>query len=855
MSPSMCTTSDQLQLQYQYYQPGDLEIGEITSQLFSVADTVTFKEHPKTKLVQEVVTIPKNYQHVLSMMFAVREINENPKILPNVSLGFHIYDSHFDARMTYRNTVNLLFSQSRTVLNYNCDGQKIPVAVIGGLDSEISLYMDTILGIYKIPQVTYCSFAPIEHEITQLSSLYRMVPNEEYQYTGIVKLLLHFQWKWVGIIVQRDEKGEKFGETLAHMLSQSSICTAFTVRTPIQGNLFDIFNLLEPYHNLTIFLSESSVNICVVRGDTHTMLDVQLVLNLLESDTMKPISKVWVTTAHWDFSIATFQRALDVHVFHGALSFASPSSEVRGFTNFLQILNPLSDLDGFIKDFWEQAFNCLFPGTDVHQESKDICTGEEKPESLPGPFFEMSMTGQSYSIYNALYAVAYALHSMGFSKVNHRAMAVGDLLQLPTSKHLQLHPFLRSISFNNTAGDQVSFDEKGELAAGFDIVNWITFPNKSFTKVKVGRMDPHSPPGREFFIDETIITWYSSFNQVVPLAVCNDYCHPGFRKQKKEGEPFCCYTCVLCPEGKISPQKDMNDCGNCPEDQYPNKERNQCLPKKINFLSFNEPLGISWAVLALSLSLTTALVLGIFIKHRNTPIVKANNRNLTYCLLVSLFLCFLCSLLFISHPSILNCQLRQTAFGIIFSVAVSSVLAKTITVVLAFMATKPDSTLRRWVGNRFANSIVLCCSCIQAGISMVWLCTDRPFPDFDMHSLPQEIVVECNEGSSNMFYYVLGYLGILALVSFIVAFFARKLPNSFNEAKFITFSMLAFCSVWLSFVPAYLSTKGKYMVAVEIFSILASSAGLLACIFSPKVYIIILRPELNCKEQLIRRNK
>nr|XP_034957010.1 vomeronasal type-2 receptor 26-like [Zootoca vivipara] len=642
-----CSIFDDPQpIPHNFYQPGDLLIGGIVSQVLYFYNNLSFIEQPGQVLINEPISVPKNYQHILALAFAVKEINETPTILSNVSLGFHILNSYYTARMTYKATLSLLSSRHSFAPNFKCHKQNNLKALIGGCISEISANIAIVSGSLKIPQLTYGSFLPAQDEKLLFSFLYQMVPNEAQQNIGVVQLLQHFRWTWIGLFAVDDDKGDRFLQTMVPILSQNSICYAFI-----------------------------------------------------------------------------------------------------------------------------------------------------------------------------------------------------------------LHQFLKGISFNNSAGDTVSFNKNGELVTGFDITNWVMFLNGSVVRVKIGRLEPQAPPGKQLTINDGQIVWHQIFNQVQPLSVCNDNCYPGYSRGEKEGEKFCCYDCAPCPEGMISDKKDMDDCVNCPDDKYANKDQTQCLPRVPSYLSYKETLGFILAIFAISFSLITTLVFGTFVKHKNTPIVKANNQTLTYTLLISLLLCFLCPFLFIGQPGKAICLFQQSAFGIIFSVALSSILAKTITVVLAFMATKPGSRMRRWVGKGLANSIVLSCSSIQTGICTLWLSTSPPFPDTDMHSINGKIVWKCNEGSVTMFYCVLGYMSSLAIVSFFVAFLARRLPDSFNEAKFITFSMLVFCSVWLSFVPTYLSTKGKYMVAVETFSILCSSAGLLVCIFVPKCYIIILRPELNNREQLIRKAK
>ncbi|XP_070587023.1 vomeronasal type-2 receptor 26-like [Erythrolamprus reginae] len=629
------------------------------------------------------------------------------------------------------------------------------------------------------------------------------------------------------------------------MLKEKEICLAFTEKLKS-----DIFATTQSklFH---VFKTWSKAEVIILFGDSSSSAHVQVAAYGHEVMRNTPFQKVWILTSHWKLNVVGSKNILQlIKPFHGALHFRHHTGDVSDFNHFLKSLDPLDPQgDLFLPPWWERLFGCMIhkPG-ERPKKGKKTCTGKENLENVPTYIFETSMTSESYNIYNAIYSVAHALYARLGSVTQPIMKRLGK--NISNVQSWQILYYLRKVQFNNSAGIEVSFSENGLGSAQYDLLNWILCPNQSFPPINVGQINTRALSGQDFTINKDAIIWAT---KEVPFARCGlKRCHAGERRNVPEGEQVCCYQCDPCPEGTVSNQSDAAHCTPCPEDQYPNKDKDNCIAKKIHFLAYQDTLGYTLVSLALSLSVITFAVLVVFLKHHETAIVKANNRDLTYVLLVSLLFCFLCSFLFIGRPGKFTCLFRQSTFAILFSLAVSSVLAKTVMVVLAFMATKPGNKTRKLLGKPLTNSIVLGCPLIQAVLSTIWLETSPPFPNLDFHSLVEEAILECNEGSASMFYAALAYMGFLALICFTMAFLARKLPDSFNEAKFITFSMLIFCSVWITFLPTYLSTKGKSMVAVEIFSILASGAGLLACIFSPKCYIILLRPNLNCQANIIR---
>ncbi|XP_053566981.1 vomeronasal type-2 receptor 26-like [Bombina bombina] len=685
-------------------------------------------------------------------------------------------------------------------------------------------------------RIGYCP-GDVTFKVNQLSSFYRTVPNELSEINAISLLLKQFAFKWVGIIVSDDETGYRASEDFKKSIKSTGGCVAFLEVISVKNEEHKVYSSAEYKIMSTIWHSTAKVIVIFMNVKSISRFYHEFYAHKLPK-------KLWITSSFF-VTLKVIELRSIMCTFNGTISVGYHQEEIPEFNKFLYEVKPSNYPDDRVfEDIWALIFICFLNNSSYKERPFfHRCTGNESLSDTSIFTYGTLDSRVPYQIYTAVYALTHALNDMFLHK------NTSDFIKFKNTFHpWQLNEFVRKVHFPSPSGDEMYFDSNRDPPARLDILKTYYFDsdipgNVKNVKIKIGSFDQTAPVGEQLQINNITDLWGPFFSQE-PTSVCSNSCTPGYRKSKRKGKPECCYDCVLCSAGEISNITDAVNCLKCPEDQWSNEEGNSCILKDIEFLSFMEPLGYIITFFAFLLSLITAVLLVIFIKYRNTPIVKANNRQISCILLVSITICFLCPLLFIGRPTHISCMLRQSVFGIAFTVAVSSVLAKTITVVIAFKATKPNSKLKRWLGNRLSNRIVLICSLGETVICASWVIYFPPFPESDTQSEYGKIILLCNEGSVSMFFCVVGYMGILALLSFLIAFIAKDFPDRFNEAKNITFSMLLFCSVWISFIPAYLSTKGRKTVAVEIFAILVSGSGLLGCIFLPKCYIIFTKRDL-----------
>ncbi|KAM5171756.1 extracellular calcium-sensing receptor-like [Mantella aurantiaca] len=817
---------------------GDILFGAVLPlHVEKVYPKLVYNEKPKQAVCRKLS--PETYLQLQVVKFATMEINDNSEILPNITLGFQVYDSCSTLQRELEGTLWMLSGQSRAIPNFQCQRKEKLAAIIGHSTSTYSILMAHILGLSRYPQISHFSTSSLLSDRKKFASFFRTVPSDAFQSKGLAQLVLNFGWTWIGLVAVANDYGQQGIQVIKQEILKSGACVEFTVYIQLNRlnhNIPQIAQVIKDSTAQAIVVFSTDVNL-------FTLLDELLKQNITE--------KTWVASEAWSTSSLLTSEKYS-KLLAGTIGFAFYSGNILGLKEHLDRVNPSEFPErNWNWMFWEESVGCAFLNFEnfsfPRERPSRNCTEEDKVKDFQIYLKRISSLRIVYNLYSAVFVVATALHELSVCRPGNGPFINRSCSDIWNFKPWQILYYMKKVKVKLSGGHEMFFDGNGDPSPVYDIVNWQLNPEGLMNHVLVGQYDKTT-----LIVNTSALRWTRG-TQKVPTSVCSESCPPGFRKAAVTGKPNCCFQCVSCPMGEITNQSEL-ECFKCPWDQWPSQQKDRCLPKSTEYLSYDETLGVILLSTGITSSLIPIAVLGILVHYKTTPIVRANNYTVSCLLLVSMSLCFLSSLTFIGYPTWEKCLLRQVTFGMVFAFCVSCILAKTLMVLIAFKATKPNSDLKKWATPEVSYAVVGLGTLLQLVIGVAWLSLSPPFPVYNQNAKAEVLVVECNEGSLTAFWCTIGYLSLLALASFVFAFLARQLPSSFNEARYITFSMLAFISVWISYIPASLSTSGKYTVAMEIFAILSSSWALLCFMFAPKCYIILFRPSINSRKHLLGKN-
>ncbi|NXL85822.1 GPC6A protein, partial [Alectura lathami] len=818
--------------------PGDIVIGG----LFAVhSEMLRPEEHPIKPVIQNCAGFEIHvFLQTLAMIHAIEMIN-NSTLLSGVTLGYEIYDTCAEVTKAMASTLMFMskFNSSNDIVEFKCNySDYMPriKAVTGASYSEVSMAVSRLLALQLIPQVSPASSAEILSDKIRFPSFFRTVPSDFHQTRAMAHLISESGWNWIGVIATDDDNGRFALESFGVQAMANSVCIAFKEMLP--AYLTDDTFHIKVDRAVEKIVKETRVNVIVVfMRQFH-------VLKLFKKAIERNVNKTWIASDNWSAAVK-ISTMPNIGQLGTVVGFGFKSGDLSTFHDFLRNLHEKpTENNKFLHEYIMLLSVC------AHLENHDfqMCISNQSQDDLMqnvenqrqiwrDDFLNANIEpGFIHSTILAIYAIAHAIKRQCKNRNCKDPSAFSPWELLEELKKVTIIDDDKEIKFNS----------KGDMSTGYDVLLWKEIDGR----MEITTMAEYDPDKGYFvFEDEEKKKEFLDLKKV--QSTCSQHCRPGQMKKVTESPHTCCYECVYCPENHYSNRTDMDYCYRCHNKTYwAPMNSTVCYRKTIHFLSWTDWFAIFLLLLSAFGVVLILSISAIFTKNVSTPVVKASG-GLTVCyiILLSHFFIFLSTVFFIGEPTEFKCRARQALFGISFALCISCILIKSLKILLAFSF---DPKLQNFLKCAYKPiPIVVTCTGIQVIICTFWLVFRTPFVNQNF-SIPKAIILECNEGSIVAFGIMLGYIAALAFICFIFAFKGRKLPENYNEAKFITFSMLIYFIAWIVFIPVYATTFGKYLPAVEIIVILISNYGILCCTFLPKCYIIIYKQETNTKSAFLK---
>ncbi|XP_063965830.1 metabotropic glutamate receptor 8-like [Lytechinus pictus] len=669
--------------------------------------------------------------------------------------------------------------------------------------------------------------------------LFRTVPPDRYQAIAMLDLLDRFNWTYVSIVHDTSNYAVRAVEDLTRLVKTRSICLATTQVFP-----HDVTDEIGTYYDdiVSALLLKSTARVVIIWSEEYH------VSRLMQAVQRKHVANhfIWIGSDSW--SGRQYQTLNNEATLEGAITFHPTTKPIDGFDQYFTSLLPLSNRrNPWFLEYWEVLHNCTWSNTDTIASHNRVvhrppyrtvfsrrCTGKERRSPLLDDYQQLY---QLQFVADALLAFAYALRDMHADLCGPGTRGLCDGMR-PVEGDL-LKTYLSKVDFKGISGAELSFDEDGDGPALYTLLNYQQVSPGVYKYVTIGHYSDRihlngSQPQFKLSSPE------------YPTSECGVPCKPWEVRVVLEDK--CCWRCEPC--GDLSSPHyliDEDTCEECEKGSRTNASFTGCdLVPAVPILATGWPiLVIVFAILGI---LTTGIIGLIFIRYRMTPLVKASGKELMSVLLFGVLMCYIMSILFFVHPSFIVCGLHQLLMSHGFTVCYSALLVKTNRVHRIFQNGRSTPKRPEFISPISQVIITVILIGVQAILSAVLMAANPPHV-VRSEASDGEVYLVCHCFVDHFSLLNMAYPILLMVLCTAYAFLTRKIPDQFNEAKFIGFTLYTTCIVWLAMVPIYILTASNLklrLISVS-FAVCLSATVSLACLFAPKVYIILFRPKRNVR--------
>ncbi|XP_050072706.1 chromatin-remodeling ATPase INO80-like [Anopheles maculipalpis] len=777
-------------------------------------------------------------QALETMLYTLDKINEQG-LVPNVTIGAHILDDCDKDTYGLEMAVDFIkgsISNIDDINDYdNCSKghkKKIISGVVGAASSVTSIQVANLLRLFKIPQVSFFSTSPELSNKQRFEYFSRTIPSDHYQVKAIVDIVQKLGWSYISIIYEESNYGIKAFEELDDLLSKHSICIAVKEKLVKDSGVADTI----AYDNIVLkLLTKPRAKGVIIFGSDQEVAEV---MKAVRRQNVTGLFS-WIGSDGWSArNLVSDGNEAEVE---GTLSVQPQANPVLGFEDYFLNLTVINNKrNPWFVEFWENNFQCKYPNspsTPYNKDYKKECSTTEKLAKG-----DLDFEDQLQFVSDAVMAFGYAFKNM------HQELCRGkpglcDAMN-PT-KGSELLKYLRKADFIGLSGDRFNFDVNGDGPARYNIIHFKQVAPERYKWIKVG----------EYYQGELRLNMqdiqFRTKDSMPPESVCSRPCERGQAKKYVEGEG-CCWHCFNCTQYQIRSPNDETHCVNCPRGTLPDVYHEECQQIPESYLRPESFLAIGAMTFSSFGILITFFVIGVFLKHNDTPIVRASGRELSYVLLSGILLCFGVTYTLVIKPNDIVCGVQRFWSGFSFTVVYAALLTKTNRIARIFNASTKSAKRPSFISPH--SQLVICGILVsfQILINAVWMIVS---PAHAMHYYPtrEDNLLVCNSYTDASYMIAFFYPIFLIVICTVYAVLTRKTPEAFNESKYIGFTMYTTCVIWLAFIPLYFGTANNVQLRIFTMSmtISLSATVTLVCLFSPKLYIILIRPERNIRQSMM----